>query len=142
MKSTPVPYHPLRTPHSFQGSNHLRENVSDMDSHAKTSDTDARRRRHDKHTRHRDTRSLSPRRDDQPSKRHSRSKGDHLRKSERTQPSESVALPFGTKSLSKDDMMRYKPLFGMYLDIQKGIELEDLDERESKGRWKSFVGKW
>lgn len=30
----------------------------------------------------------------------------------------------------------------MYLDIQKGIFLEDLGEDEVKGRWKSFVGKW
>lgn len=29
----------------------------------------------------------------------------------------------------------------MYLDIQKGIFLEDLGEDEVKGRWKSFVGK-
>lgn len=30
----------------------------------------------------------------------------------------------------------------MYLDIQKGIFLDDLGEDEVKGRWKSFVGKW
>ncbi|EFE42864.1 conserved hypothetical protein [Trichophyton verrucosum HKI 0517] len=33
-------------------------------------------------------------------------------------------------------------MFGTYLDIQKGIFMEDLDDRELKGRWKSFVGKW
>jgi len=33
-------------------------------------------------------------------------------------------------------------MFALYLDIQKQILLEDLDEREAKGRWKSFVGKW
>lgn len=30
----------------------------------------------------------------------------------------------------------------MYLDIQKGIIIEDLPEEEVKGRWKSFVNKW
>lgn len=39
-------------------------------------------------------------------------------------------------------MEEYKPLFQSYLDIQKQINIEDLDERELKGRWKSFVGRW
>ncbi|EAW09596.1 uncharacterized protein ACLA_038060 [Aspergillus clavatus NRRL 1] len=30
----------------------------------------------------------------------------------------------------------------MYLDIQKGLILEDLSEDEVKGRWKSFIRKW
>ena len=30
----------------------------------------------------------------------------------------------------------------MYLDIQKGLILEDLPSDEMKGRWKSFVHKW
>lgn len=34
------------------------------------------------------------------------------------------------------------PLFALYLDVQKQIILEDLEEKELKGRWKSFVGKW
>lgn len=33
-------------------------------------------------------------------------------------------------------------MFAMYLDIQKGILIEDLKEEELKGRWKSFVQKW
>jgi len=33
-------------------------------------------------------------------------------------------------------------MFGLYLNIQKGKILEDLDETEAKGRWKSFLGKW
>jgi hypothetical protein len=33
-------------------------------------------------------------------------------------------------------------MFGMYLDIQKGKYIEDMDEEEVKGRWKSFVQKW
>lgn len=30
----------------------------------------------------------------------------------------------------------------MYLDVQKQIFIEDLDEHELKGRWKSFMNKW
>ncbi|KAJ5155444.1 hypothetical protein N7492_008247 [Penicillium capsulatum] len=33
-------------------------------------------------------------------------------------------------------------MFAMYLDIQKGIFIEDLKEEELKGRWKSFTQKW
>jgi hypothetical protein len=33
-------------------------------------------------------------------------------------------------------------MFATYLDIQKQKVLEDLDEVEAKGRWKSFIGKW
>ena len=33
-------------------------------------------------------------------------------------------------------------MFAMYLDIQKGILIEELKEEEVKGRWKSFTGKW
>lgn len=33
-------------------------------------------------------------------------------------------------------------MFGLYLDIQKKLVLEELSEDEVKGRWKSFVGKW
>jgi hypothetical protein len=35
-----------------------------------------------------------------------------------------------------------RPLFALYLDVQKQLDLDELDEREYKGRWKSFVGKW
>lgn len=33
-------------------------------------------------------------------------------------------------------------MFAMYLDIQKGKWIDDMDEEEVKGRWKSFVRKW
>ena len=46
------------------------------------------------------------------------------------------------RELSKRDLPTHEPMFAMYLDIQKGIILEDLSEEEVKGRWKSFVGKW
>lgn len=33
-------------------------------------------------------------------------------------------------------------MLGYYLDLQKQRYIEDMDDREVKGRWKSFVGKW
>ena len=51
-------------------------------------------------------------------------------------------LPYKAKPLSKRQYDEYKPLFQSYLDIQKQIFLDDLDEREVKGRWKSFVSRW
>lgn len=52
------------------------------------------------------------------------------------------SLPLGAMPLSKRDLARYEPMFGMYLDIQKGIDIAEISEREMKGRWKSFMGKW
>ena len=52
-------------------------------------------------------------------------------------------LPFGARELSRHhDLEGYRPLFGLYLDVQKRIELADLEDQEVKGRWKSFVNKW
>ncbi|KAF9631951.1 hypothetical protein BFW01_g2813 [Lasiodiplodia theobromae] len=64
-----------------------------------------------------------------------------------SKPSSSSAapttLPFSARPLSKHgDYRRYKPMFALYLDIQKQLVLEELPETEVKGRWKSFVGKW
>ena len=44
--------------------------------------------------------------------------------------------------MSKHDFDAYEALFTLYLDVQKQIRIEDLDEKEVKGRWKSFLGKW
>jgi hypothetical protein len=33
-------------------------------------------------------------------------------------------------------------LFARYLDVQKQINISTLDEREVRGRWKSFISKW
>ncbi|KHO01735.1 uncharacterized protein MAM_00736 [Metarhizium album ARSEF 1941] len=53
-----------------------------------------------------------------------------------------VALPFSARMLSKSDYRAFEPLFAYYLDLQKQRCLGDMDEREARGRWKSFVGKW
>ena len=54
----------------------------------------------------------------------------------------SVPRPFNARSLSRHDLSGFKQLFGTYLDIQKNLDIEDLEEDEVKGRWKSFIGKW
>jgi hypothetical protein len=51
-------------------------------------------------------------------------------------------LPFNSRELKKRDYEAFEPLFALYLDIQKGKVLDELDEHEVRGRWKSFVGKW
>lgn len=53
-----------------------------------------------------------------------------------------VILPYQASQLSKDDSATYKSMFGLYLDIQKHIFLDELPKDEVKGRWKSFIGKW
>ncbi|MCJ1307480.1 hypothetical protein MMC25_001126 [Agyrium rufum] len=70
----------------------------------------------------------------------------HKRKASRREDSKTsrapIALPFGATTLSKHDLKKYRPMFALYLDIQKQLLLEDLDEREIHGRWKSYVSKW
>ncbi|KAI1172078.1 hypothetical protein F4777DRAFT_563092 [Nemania sp. FL0916] len=52
-------------------------------------------------------------------------------------------LPCNARPLSRsDDLPAFRPLFARYLDVQKQIDITVLDEREVRGRWKSFVGKW
>jgi hypothetical protein len=51
-------------------------------------------------------------------------------------------LPYNSRPLTKRDCEVFKPMFALYLDIQKGKILDELDEVEVKGRWKSFIGKW
>ena len=75
-----------------------------------------------------------------PRRRHHRSK--HAREHRIVKDEPSLPLPFNSRSLSRHDLQAYKQLFSTYLDIQKNLEIEDLEEDEVKGRWKSFVGKW
>jgi hypothetical protein len=48
----------------------------------------------------------------------------------------------GARELNKHDIETYKPLFALYLDVQKQLDIADLSEKEVKGRWKSFYQKW
>ncbi|KAF5018115.1 hypothetical protein F66182_9920 [Fusarium sp. NRRL 66182] len=64
--------------------------------------------------------------------------GDHAsRKTEAT-----GKLPFNARPLTKADLHAFEPLFGEYLSLQKQKDIAAMDDREVKGRWKSFVGKW
>ena len=90
-------------------------------------------RSHKKHEESR-RRSRSPRGDNESHR--------HKRRRTRSPAPKPVVLPYKAQPLSKRDYETYKPLFQSYLDIQKQIQLDELDEREVKGRWKSFVSRW
>ncbi|KAF2097478.1 hypothetical protein NA57DRAFT_58062 [Rhizodiscina lignyota] len=75
------------------------------------------------------------------SRSHDRHGRSHRRKHS-PRPAEPVKLPLYAKPLSKHDFQDFKPLFALYLDVQKQLDIQDLPEREVKGRWKSFMGKW
>ncbi|KAI0097249.1 hypothetical protein GGR51DRAFT_566692 [Nemania sp. FL0031] len=82
--------------------------------------------RDDTHSSHRHRHHHRPRRTSTPSGRDSAPK-----------------LPCGARPLSRSaDFDAFRPLFGRYLDIQKQIDIAAIDEREARGRWKSFVNKW
>jgi hypothetical protein len=93
-----------------------------------------RHSRHDAKRHHHTRRSRSPRRDED---RHR-----HKRHRSRSPVAKPVILPYKAKPLSRRQYEDYKPLFQSYLDIQKHIQLDELDEREAKGRWKSFISRW
>ena len=63
-------------------------------------------------------------------------------KHERSKPSAQAPLPLQASKLHKYDFETFKPMFELYLDIQKQKVLDELADYEVKGRWKSFVGKW
>ena len=88
-------------------------------------------------------RSHSPRNgnSERDSKRH-RSRSPHDRKHHHGERSPKVELPFRSQHLQKHDFESYKALFGEYLDLQKRLDIDQLDEDEVKGRWKSFLHKW
>ncbi|KAL7907090.1 hypothetical protein GGI35DRAFT_77840 [Trichoderma velutinum] len=113
--------------------------------------------------RHRDNRSLSPdgspqrhsgerkrrasprRRDREREPRRPRSSDGHHGSSSRASKQTSqvaVDLPYGARQLAKDDLRAFEALFGEYLSLQKQRDIGDMDDREIRGRWKSFVGKW
>lgn len=118
-----------------------RSRSPDRDRSARHSDSN---RHHHHHRRHHHHRHHDLDRDEERRRRHHRhSHRSHRREEPQPQPQpQPVILPFQARELSKRHLHHYEPLFAMYLDIQKGIILEDLEDEERKGRWKSFVGKW
>ncbi|KAI4717997.1 hypothetical protein E4T48_05765 [Aureobasidium sp. EXF-10727] len=72
------------------------------------------------------------------SRRRSRSLGrsrrdhDHRQKRRSRSPAP-VQLPLNARALVKHDLKQFKRLFALYLDIQKQIDIDELDETEIKG---------
>jgi hypothetical protein len=66
----------------------------------------------------------------------------HRRKHNNADNIAPAVLPYNSRELTKRDYAAFRPMFALYLDIQKGKVLDELDEQEVRGRWKSFLGKW
>ncbi|CAJ2505138.1 Uu.00g125320.m01.CDS01 [Anthostomella pinea] len=67
----------------------------------------------------------------------------HHRSPTRVQKPTPTTLPCDARPLSRTaDYGTFRPLLARYLDVQKQKDITALDEREVRGRWKSFVGKW
>lgn len=89
------------------------------------------------------SRSRSPTRDEHKSHRtRSPHRHHHRHKTSGTKAPAATALPYNSRQLTKGDFKVFRPMFGLYLDIQKQKDLDGMDEVEAKGRWKSFLGKW
>jgi hypothetical protein len=92
------------------------------------------------------SRSRSPYRDTESPRKRKRSRSlrrhhsEH--KSKASVPPTPLPLPLEARPLTRHDLNAYRPMFGLYLDIQKQKDIEDISEDEVKGRWKSFMGKW
>jgi len=100
-----------------------------------------RLRTHRDERRTRNSRSRSPRRHD-PNSRRTRSPHRHHPKRIDAPEAAPRVLPYNSRQLTKRDYDVFKPMFALYLDIQKGKVLEDMDGTEVRGRWKSYIGKW
>lgn len=66
----------------------------------------------------------------------------HHKRRRSPKPETNAALPFNARALTRSDYRAFYPLLAYYLDLQKGKILSHMDEREAKGRWKSFLRKW
>ena len=124
----------ISTPPIFSTLNMPRSQSPAVEEAPKAGDSPERQSRHDRKRHHHARRSRSPRRDED---RHR-----HKRHRSRSPAAKPVTLPYKAKPLSKRQFEEYKALFQSYLDIQKHIQLDELDEREAKGRWKSFISRW
>jgi hypothetical protein len=88
----------------------------------------------------RNSRSQSPHRHHHRSHRIRSPQRHHKRR--RSPESAAKELPYNSRLLAKHDYVVFRPMFALYLEIQKGKVIDDLNEVEVKGRWKSFIGKW
>jgi hypothetical protein len=99
-------------------------------------DRDGHRERDSSRRRHRERDSSSSRRD-------SRRDRDRTEKSERLSKkrtrSPPPTLPMNAIPIGTRDFDLLSSVFSSYLDVQKGLNLSELDERMAKSRFKSFV---
>jgi hypothetical protein len=86
--------------------------------------------------------SYMPRRPRKEPSHRSTSPNRHSHKRKRSASPRKHVLPSGARPLSKDDFQEYRPLFALYLDVQKTIDVDELSDHEARGRWKSFMKKW
>ncbi|OHF00216.1 hypothetical protein CORC01_04405 [Colletotrichum orchidophilum] len=63
-------------------------------------------------------------------------------KEKKAAASVAATLPYEARQLGKSEMEVFRPLLAYYLDLQKQKDICEMDDREVRGRWKSFVGKW
>ncbi|CEJ91072.1 hypothetical protein VHEMI06810 [[Torrubiella] hemipterigena] len=110
--------------------------------HQRSSGRDDRSRHGDRSHRHRDRRSRSP-----ATKEHRSHRSRHSSKRDRSPRKKNhdnvaIVLPYNARQLSKYDLPQFERYFAYYLDIQKQRYIEDMDDIEVKGRWKSFMRKW
>lgn len=137
--------HGSQQPSQSHSSRRDRPHRRDSSSHVRRD----RRSRSPAHKRQRTSHSPERRRSRSPdashrhgSRRHHHSSHRHRHREKSEPAAADVSRPFAARALTKADLPTFKPLFACFLSVQKQIELEDLGEREVKGRWKSFVGKW
>ncbi|KAF7544553.1 hypothetical protein G7046_g9761 [Stylonectria norvegica] len=106
--------------------------------HRRSQDQDDNRRSHERSNRSRSPAHRAPasgRLGDAPTSKHRKHR-------ERTVAAAPVELPCGARPLSKADLRAFEPLLAEYLSLQKQRDVDAMDDRELRGRWKSFVGKW
>ncbi|KAF3916754.1 hypothetical protein ABW20_dc0107436 [Dactylellina cionopaga] len=100
-----------------------------------------------RHNRSSDRRSRSPT-DDSHSSRHRRDRDrepdrHRHRRSPSPKSTAPVLLPSNAKPLDIDaSLLSHFALFAKYLDVQKSVNVMDLDDREMRSRFKRFVGRW
>ncbi|KAH7629934.1 hypothetical protein B0T09DRAFT_340642 [Sordaria sp. MPI-SDFR-AT-0083] len=99
-------------------------------------------RHHHRSDRHRSSRSPSQTHSHSGDKKAIRHHRHHSHSHEKAKDEAPKPLPFNSRQLSRSDYANFEPLFAHYLDIQKQLFIDDLDDHELRGRWKSFVKKW
>ncbi|KAI4598230.1 hypothetical protein KJ359_003114 [Pestalotiopsis sp. 9143b] len=107
--------------------------------HRRSASPDAARHGHDR------TRDDPAPQDEHRRRHHHRKHHRHHQSSRHDQPKPSrppAELPHGARPVSRSDLDLFRPLLARYLDVQKNKDMAEMDEREVRGRWKSFAAKW